>query len=384
MPTITSCVDSVERVLDTLAVVNYRSLRRLTVPLGRCTVVTGPNGSGKSSLYRSVRLLADMAGNGAVNALAREGGLASTMWAGPGRKGPVSLKLGFAGEEFGYAVDLGLPQEKNTFFGLDPEIKSEAVWVGPVLRPATLVAERSGRLARVRDDSGQWRTASESLRPYDSMISQVADPREAPELLALRERMRSWRFYDHVRTDSAAPARQPRIGTRTMVLSHDGADLAAAWQTIAEIGDTEALAESVQEAFPGSRVQVSVTDDHFELTLQQPGMLRPLTAAELSDGTLRYLLWVAALLSPRPAELTVLNEPEASLHPELLPALAALITRASEVSQILVVTHAAALVNALREHSEPALVQLAKQDGQTVVQGQGLLDEPPWQWPDRG
>jgi len=93
---------------------------------------------------------------------------------------------------------------------------------------------------------------------------------------------------------------------------------------------------------------------------------------------------VAALLSPRPAELTVLNEPEASLHPELLPALAALIGRASEVSQILVVTHAAALVSALREHSEPALVQLAKRDGQTVVGGQGLLDEPPWQWPDRG
>ncbi len=371
-------------MLQTLAVANYRSLRRLVVPLRRCTVVTGPNGSGKSSLYRSVRLLADMAGNGAVNALAREGGLASTMWAGPGRTGPVSLKLGFAGEEFGYAVDLGLPQEGNTFFGLDPEIKSEALWAGPVLRPATLVAERSGALARVRDDSGQWRTAMATLRPYDSMVSQVADPRDAPELLALRDRMRSWRFYDHVRTDSAAPARQPRIGTRTMVLSHDGADLAAAWQTIAEIGDAAALEESVQVAFPGSRVRVAVAEGRFELTLQQPGMLRPLTAAELSDGTLRYLLWVAALLSPRPAELTVLNEPEASLHPDLLPALAALIARAAESSQVLVVTHSADLVGALRDHHDPALLRLAKQDGETLVEGQGLLDVPPWQWPGRG
>lgn len=371
-------------MLETLAVANYRSLRHLVVPLRRCTVVTGPNGSGKSSLYRSVRLLADMAGNGAVNALAREGGLASTMWAGPGRKGPVSLRLGFAGAEFGYAVDLGLPQEGNTFFGLDPEIKSEAVWAGPLLRPAALVAERSGPLARVRDDSGQWHTASASLRPYDSMVGQVADPRDAPELLALRDMMRSWRFYDHVRTDSDAPARQPRIGTRTMVLSQDGADLAAAWQTIAEIGDAAALEQSVQAAFPGSRVQVSVSDGRFELTLQQPGMLRPLTAAELSDGTLRYLLWVAALLSPRPAELTVLNEPEASLHPDLLPALAALIARAAEAAQVLVVTHSADLVGALCEHCDPALLRLAKQDGQTTVEGQGLLDEPPWHWPDRG
>lgn len=372
-------------MLDTLAVANYRSLRRLVVPLRRCTIVTGANGSGKSSLYRSLRLLADMARDGAISALAREGGLASTMWAGPGRTGPVSLKLGFAGDDFGYAVDLGLPQERKTAFGLDPEIKSEAVWTGPWLRPSALIADRGGPMARVRDEHDNWRIASTTLRPYDSMLSEIADPREAVELLALRERMRSWRFYDHVRTDSAAPARQSRIGTRTTVLSHDGADLAAAWQTIAEIGDAAALAESVDSAFPGSRVEINVHDGIFELALRQRGMLRSLTAAELSDGTLRYLLWVAALLSPRPAELTVLNEPEASLHPDLLPALAALIDRACEGSQIVVVTHSGPLVDALRERAagDIALLHLLKEEGLTVVDGQGMLDEPAWHWPER-
>ena len=371
-------------MLDTLAVENYRSLRRLVVPLRRCTVVTGPNGSGKSNLYRALRLLADSARNGAVNALAREGGLGSTMWAGPGRTGPVSLKLGFAGEDFGYAVDLGLPQDGNTAFTLDPEIKAEAVWAGRVLRPATLLAERSGPMVRVRDAGGAWVTAARGLRPFDSMVSELADPQSAPELLALRERMRSWRFYDHVRTDLDAPARRPQIGTRTTVLSHDGADLAAAWQTIAEIGDAGALAESVAAAFPGSRVEVDVASGRFELALRQPGMLRPLTAAELSDGTLRYLLLTVALLTPRPAELTVLNEPESSLHPDLLGALAGLIRRASERSQIVVVTHSAALVDALRDDDEASLLRLTKDDGRTVVEGQGLLDEPAWHWPGRG
>ena len=74
-------------VMATLAVGNYRSLRRLVVPLAELNVVTGANGTGKSSLYRALRLLADAARNGAVAALAREGGLSSTLWAGPEKTG---------------------------------------------------------------------------------------------------------------------------------------------------------------------------------------------------------------------------------------------------------------------------------------------------------
>ncbi len=46
--------------------------------LGQLTVITGANGSGKSSVYRSLRLLADVAQNAVVASLAREGGLPST------------------------------------------------------------------------------------------------------------------------------------------------------------------------------------------------------------------------------------------------------------------------------------------------------------------
>src|SRR5258708_38117856 len=85
--------------------------------------------------------------------------------------------------------------------------------------------------------------------------------------------------------------------------------------------------------------------------MAQHGLLRPLGTAELSDGTLRYLLWVAALLTPRPPAVMVLNEPETSLHPDLLGALARLIARAAERTQIIVVTHATRLISALAEQS---------------------------------
>jgi predicted ATPase len=85
--------------------------------------------------------------------------------------------------------------------------------------------------------------------------------------------------------------------------------LAAAWQTVVEIGDADSLHRSVDEAFPGTRVEVDDTDGRFELIVRQPGLSRPLHAAELSDGTLRFLLLAVALLSPRPPELLVLTSP---------------------------------------------------------------------------
>ena len=385
-------------MITALAVENYRSLRRLVLAAGRLNVVTGPNGSGKSSLYRALRLLADSARNGAVAALAREGGLESAMWAGSpdegrsmrrGRGRPLvqggaehRLLLGFAGDEFGYAVDLGLPPPGTSMFGSDPEIKAESVWAGPVLRPAAVLAERGASGAvRIRTADGGWDRPPGFLKPFDSMLSQVADPQRAPELLVLRERVRSWRFYDQLRTDAQAPARTAQIGTRTPVLSHDGADLAAALQTIREIGDAQALDEAVGRAFPGSHVEVTVAAGRFELALRQPGLLRPLRAAELSDGTLRYLLWAAALLTPRPPEMLVLNEPETSLHPELIGPLAHLIA-ASSKTQVIVVTHAQPLVTAFGD-GPARVLELVKEDGRTLLAGQGILDEPAWHWPSR-
>jgi predicted ATPase len=304
-------------MLTAVAISNYRSLRELIVPLKGLNVITGANGSGKSSFYRALRLLADTAQGRVVPSLAREGGLQSTLWAGPesisrrmrqgeipvqgtSRKQPVNLRLGFAGDEFGYLIDLGLPpqgKDSPSAFCLDPEIKRECIWHGTVLRPSTTLVDRQGPLIRVRDDQGSWNLVRKDLSTFDSMMTQVADPRHAPEMLLLRESIRAWRFYDHFRTDVEAPARWPQIGTRTPILANDGADLAAAVQTIREVGDWDALVAAVTDAFPGSALSVVSDNGRFALTMEQHGLLRPSSSAELSDGTLRYLLWIAALLN---------------------------------------------------------------------------------------
>ena len=112
-------------------------------------------------------------------------------------------------------------------------------------------------------------------------------------------------------------------------------------------------------------------------------MLRPLRAAELSDGTLRFLFLAAALLTPQPPELMVLNEPETSLHPDLLPALGRLIIEYSRQNQILVVTHALPLIESLAAHDQCEHFQLEKMFGATKLVGVDEFDLPYWEWPKR-
>jgi predicted ATPase len=384
-------------VIHTLAVSGYRSIRDLVVPLSQLTMITGANGSGKSSFYRSLRLLGEIAQGRAVSALAREGGLASTLWAGPEsitrameagdvpiqgtvRRERVALKLGFACDDFGYAIDLGLPiPDRTSLFNRDPDIKAEAVWAGEQLSRRNMIASRTGPMVTSLNAGGRRQQITATLSPWDSMLTHAADPVAFPELSIMRERMRGWRFYDHFRTDAEAAARSAQIGTRTPVLAGDGADLAAAIRTIMEIGDPDQLAMTVDAAFPGSAIDVVSRDGLFDLSMRQHGLLRPLGAQELSDGTLRYLLLVAALLTPRPPELMVLNEPETSLHPELLGPLAEMIAAASSRSQIVVVTHSPELVSALTR-SGVLRHNLAKTLGETRIDG---VEPVGWTWPSR-
>jgi len=388
-------------MLQTLAVSDYRSIRNLVVPLSPLTVVTGPNGSGKSSMYRALRLLADAARGNLVSSLAREGGLPSTFWAGPEkisasmrsgehkiqgtvRKEAQQLRLGFNADDFGYAIDLGYPVGGgDSAFSLDPEIKREVIWSGPVLRPASMMVDRRGPHLRAVSESGSWETVTSQLSGFESMMTEFSDPRSAPEMITVREMIRAWRFYDHFRTDTSAPCRQPQLGTYTPVLDDEGANLAAALRTIGEIGNREGLDEAIEDAFPGSSVAIDIHGGWFEVAMRQHGLLRPLKAAELSDGTIRYLLLAAALLTPRPPGLMVLNEPETSLHPDLIPALARLIESAARHSQVIVVSHSGRLVEALRRGRDASFIELRKEFGETSIADEDEVERPRWEWPKR-
>lgn len=105
----------------------------------------------------------------------------------------------------------------------------------------------------------------------------------------------------------------------------------------------------------------------IEIQLESPGLRRNLTALELSDGTIRFLCLAAALLTTRPAPFLALNEPETSLHPDLIPVLAGMIVDASRKTQICVTTHYPLLAERILEATGWQPVELSTTGGETRI-----------------
>lgn len=351
-------------MLESLRVRGYRSLLDLKVKPGPVTIVTGGNGVGKSNLYRSLLLLHRMAEGRFAEAVAAEGGMPSILWAGERFGGAApAIHWDVACGSFEFSLSCGLsPADAFSAFKTDPDIKEETIHGSGKSR---LIARRKGPMLSLRGASGKMETLPLPFHGPESMIQEVRDGTAHPAVVAARETFLSWRFYHQFRTDVDSPIRRPQIGFWSPVLAHDGANLAPALQTICESGGAESLRETIDSAFPGTEWQTTTENGLFELQLNSPGLLRPMRAAEISDGTLRFFCLCAALLSPLRPPLLVLNEPETSLHETMIAPLADLIARTPDDAQIIVVTHSRKLARLVAQKRDTHTIELVSIDGQT-------------------
>ena len=361
---------------------SYRSLRAIRFQVGQLTVFVGQNGVGKTNLYRVLQLLQAAAASTLSRELAAEGGMDSAVWAGRRRAGqPVRISLsvcfGTARTEFSYRVEAGLPPVVGPdAFPLEPQIKEETLSFHHRNR-VTKLLERRGPSVMARDADERRVDVSRDLLASETALGSFDEPQRFPEAHALRRTMLDWRFYHSLRTDPDSALRRPCLAVTSPTMASDGSNLAAVFATLVHIrGETVDLDRAIADAFPGATLSVPLPEREASFGMTFPDHPRRVfQAGELSDGTLRYLALAGALLALRLPAFIALNEPESSLHPDLLEPLARLIVKASERTQICLVTHSERLAAALARHGRLQPRTVIKKDGETWIEGLDLAGD---------
>lgn len=371
--------------LSAVSIKGYRSIRNLYLPVEACSIFIGANGVGKTNLYKALGLLRAAAEGTITRAIAEEGGIESVLWAGNRTRGDaarITLRAHF--DELTYGAEVGLPifevnlgvrKPAEAAFLIEPLVKEERLTMTLRGREVAMM-ERKGPMVALRDESGKRVVHKDAVLNSETALGSFRDGGRYPELEAVRREMLDWRLYHDFRTDDASAIRRPCHAITTPTLSADGSDLAAVLATLFVIReDTVDLANAIDDAFPGAALRAWDEGSWCKFEMRFPDTPRPFSAHELSDGTLKYLCLLGALMGYRLPSLIALNELEASLHPSLLPPLARLIAQAAQRTRIWIVTHSETLAEALREETGKVARRVIKEKGATNIEGLKLTGE---------
>lgn len=355
----------------------YRSLRQIAYPVSNLEVFVGANGVGKSNLYRALELLRAAATNTLGAELAREG-MAAAFWAGTRQKNQparmafaVNLSVpGRPGVGYRYEVEVGFPFPTSPAFESEPQVKTEQLSYLSGGRPVRLL-DRKGPSVMARDEDGRPQEVDIDLLASETVLARLEDPGKYPGLDIVRRTLLEWRFYHDLRTDTASVLRRPCIAVASPTLASDGSNLAAVFATLAHIRqDTVDLDAVIDQAFPGAKLVVPQPDRTASFGMSFPDFPRRVfEAAELSDGTLKFLALAGALMAYRLPAFVALNEPESSLHPALMTPLARLVGQASERSQVWLVTHSETLAAEISATTVGTVRTVTKTEGATTIEG---------------
>ena len=385
--------------LSAVEITGYRSIRKIRFPVRQLTVLVGGNGVGKTNLYRSLELLQAAARGTLADEIAREGGLGSIFWAGGKNLSPDgdfdpmyrtdgyrkgegnSLRLAASFADLGdgsfdptYRLEVGFAsKEAVAAFPNEAQIKTESLEWQQRGKTVSLM-DRKGGMAWARDAAGRREVANDDMLASETALTALSG---RSEIALVRDSLIAWRFFHGFRTDADSALRRPSRAVTSPSLASDGSNLGAVLATLHHIrGDRIDLDRAIEDAFPGAELVIPEVGEFASFGMRYAEMpKRVFQPHELSDGTLQFLALAGALLSYRLPPFIALNEPENSLHPNLLPMLARLIVKAAERSQIWVVTHARELADAIAAESGTLPREVVRNDGGTWLEGLGNLGE---------
>jgi predicted ATPase len=367
--------------IDRLKVQGFKSLKDATWEPGRLNVLIGPNGSGKSNLLSAISFLQNAARGDLAQEILRQGGISPLLWDGQAREITWDVRASSRSFErhdlpsMGYKIQLNRLGETSSY-----RIEYEDLALYPESLNMGVLTRETGRIVTV-GASGHSRSApAGSIRDEQTLLSTFAAPFDNPEVVLFRDSLIGWSIYQDIRVGQTAPLRQSTVARVEDRISPDGQNLIPVLHTL-YTGNREfkrSLDAAMSAAFGRDYEELvfpPAADQHIQLRIRWKSLRTEQSAANLSDGTLRFLLLIAIFATPNPGDVIALDEPETGLHPSMLPIVAELAAEAAQRTQVILSTHSADLLDAFSEVSVPTTTVASVVDGEThlsVVDGKEL------------
>jgi predicted ATPase len=360
--------------INHLRIKGFRRLYDIDLEMRPLMVVIGANSVGKTSFLDTISLLSASA-EGKLNSRLNEmGGIASVLtWDKtdelsflvdmevPGYN-PLKYELHLAAKGQSYAVSREmLSQERKRALGPFKHIESH---YGDV----RYYEIKGNKLVRPT-----W-----EHNPFETSLSQVPKMFHEPE--ELRRILSSATLYHVLNVGSRAPVKLPQAMKPAELPGEHGEDIVPFLYYLRESSRDcyDTIEDALRSAFPGFENLgfPPVAAGMLAMTWKDKNFKKPMYMNQLSEGILRFLWLVSLLQSPGLSTITMIDEPEVSLHPELLLLLSDLLREASRRTQIIVATHSDSLIRFLRP--EEVIVMDIDEDGHASAEWADKLDLEKW------
>ena len=358
--------------ITNISINGFRSLRNVNWEPGALNVIIGYNASGKSNLLKCLKFIWASSSGQLRESVDSQGGMGSLVWGGRDRDVMIALSnAGEASTELHFRYVLHIKRFDNTS---DYRIAAESCEVLDQRSHKKFVYDReNANLHSVGLSENTISAFRSVVSSPETLLCRVSSPFVTETLLQrVQSTLSSFLILDDFHTDSGAALRQPVTSRIEVVLSQNGQNLPEVLHSLytthyefKERIDTAMSAvfgDAYKElAFPPGAVQ------QIQLGVRWAALQRPETAANLSDGTLRFLFIIAALSLPDPPSVIAIDEPETGLHPTMMRVIAEYAADAALRSQIIFTTHSIAFLDGFSKDDPPTVTVAEMQNGESTL-----------------
>jgi len=367
-----------------LHVEGYRSLKNVTWKPGDLNVLIGPNASGKTNVIRVLELLAVAARGGLGKHIQREGGMGAIVWDGRtpairfrAASSPRDLENETPSEFLTYNLDL-LWLGQTSFYAILHE------WLGKVeSETISTMLERDSGHAAVLHEHEEKLSPLANVPQDETLLSFVGSPFVFNHFLnSFQYNVASWATYPGLNTQRGAAVRAPTLARHETRVESSGDNLVAVLHTLyaSDRDFKREINQAMQAAFGEDFEELvfpPAADQLIQLRVRWKSLKREVSAADLSDGTLRFLFLLAVLATPNPPALIAIEEPEIGLHPSMLPIVAEFAAEAAARTQVILTTHSSDFLSAFRDPI-PFVTVCRCENGETILQTKTGQDLEYW------